>query len=70
MAAKGAIGALVGLMPKGDESEGAADKGLEDAGMAKFVDLAQEAFPDQDMTEDRVMALKEFVKACYEREEE
>ena len=67
--AKGAIAALVGLMPKGKGSRGAASAEPEDEGMEQFMSLAQDAFPDEDMTEDRVMALKEFVKACYEREE-
>jgi hypothetical protein len=69
--AKGAVAALVGMMPKGGGSKGAYDEEApEDEGMEKFITLAQEAFPEEDMTEDRVMALKEFVKACYEREAE
>lgn len=68
--AKGAIGALVAMMPKGGKAKGAYsdEETSEDEGLQKFKDLAQEAFPEEDMTDDRVLALKEFVKACYERE--
>lgn len=61
------------MKPKGDMKGG--EYGDEPAGddtgdgdMEKFKSLAQEAFPDDDMTDERVAALKEFVKACYEKE--
>jgi hypothetical protein len=65
--AKGAIAALVGLMPKGKGSKGAAMP-KEDESLERCRDLASEAFPDEDWSDDgRVMALKELL--AYEREE-
>jgi hypothetical protein len=69
--AKGALALLMRMKPKGGSGED--DYGDEEKSEGddkeKFMSLAQDAFPDEDMTEERVAALKEFVKACYAQED-
>lgn len=68
----GALALLLKMHPKGGSMGDSAgdDEASEPApDMEKLKTLAEQAFPDEDWSDERLQALHEFVKACYESEE-
>lgn len=61
---KGGLALLLAPKKGGEDDDGDYDQGADEDTEDDYTQLAEEAFPDEDWTPERVKALKEFVMKC------